>query len=235
MQRQAWLPYFTGLNAIIFLAPISCFDERLAEDPRVNRLEDSLILWKTIVSSDVLRGVQLILVRFLHVLSRLRSVLTDKQFLNKCDILQKKIHRGVRVADYISSYGDRPNDAKTVGKCASPISTFTQQVELMQFLHGRYRSTTTVQRYFDASFPPATAILLVLHVRYGKSAVLVSSWRLFILTPRYHDVGHKSDCDNCCSWYVLPLVSCLQYGSTDVTLTVREGIQRSNLRKVDLM
>lgn len=61
-QRQAWLPYFTALNAIIFLAPISCFDERLAEDPRVNRLEDSLILWKTVVSSDVLRSVQLILV-----------------------------------------------------------------------------------------------------------------------------------------------------------------------------
>ncbi|KAH8079422.1 G-alpha-domain-containing protein [Cristinia sonorae] len=96
--RQAWLPYFTNLNAIIFLAPISCFDERLAEDPRVNRLEDSLILWKTIVSSDVLRGVQLIL------------------FLNKCDLLQKKIHRGVRVADYVSSYGDRPNDAKSVAK-----------------------------------------------------------------------------------------------------------------------
>lgn len=34
----AWVPFFDNMNAIIFLAPISAFDEVLAEDPSVNRL-----------------------------------------------------------------------------------------------------------------------------------------------------------------------------------------------------
>ncbi|KAG6920056.1 hypothetical protein DXG01_010124 [Tephrocybe rancida] len=34
----AWVPYFDDMDGIIFLAPISCFDQVLAEDPSVNRL-----------------------------------------------------------------------------------------------------------------------------------------------------------------------------------------------------
>lgn len=34
----AWAPFFDDMDAIIFLAPISCFDQVLAEDPTVNRL-----------------------------------------------------------------------------------------------------------------------------------------------------------------------------------------------------
>ena len=34
----AWVPFFDDMNAIIFLAPISCFDQVLEEDPTVNRL-----------------------------------------------------------------------------------------------------------------------------------------------------------------------------------------------------
>ncbi len=104
-QRQAWAPYFEDgkvgdkkiiftnlslciVNAIIFLAPISAFDQVLAEvgllafqsfvtyssslfqDPRVNRLEDSLILWKSVASNKLLKNVSIVL------------------FLNKCDLLR---------------------------------------------------------------------------------------------------------------------------------------------------
>ena len=75
------------MNAVIFLAPISTFDQVLEEvgspppkatwldsigpkDSRVNRLEDSLLLWKSIVSNKLLSGVNIVL------------------FLNKCDLLQ---------------------------------------------------------------------------------------------------------------------------------------------------
>jgi len=97
-QRQAWLPYFDQVNAIIFLAPVSCFDERLQEDPRVNRLEDSFILWKAICSSKLLTRTTLII------------------FLNKVDILEKKIASGVMVNQYLPSYGNRPNDTQTIVK-----------------------------------------------------------------------------------------------------------------------
>ncbi|KAJ6497806.1 guanine nucleotide binding protein, alpha subunit [Mycena sanguinolenta] len=90
--RAAWVPYFDDMDAIIFLAPLSCFDQVLAEDETINRLEDSILLWKTIVSSPLLKDTSLIL------------------FLNKCDILKAKLESGQRFNEYVVSYGDRPND-----------------------------------------------------------------------------------------------------------------------------
>ncbi|KAJ3574609.1 hypothetical protein NP233_g1644 [Leucocoprinus birnbaumii] len=124
-QRQAWAPYFDEVNAIIFLAPISAFDQVLAEDPRINRLEDSLLLWKSLVSNPLLAKVNIIL------------------FLNKCDLLQvgrssfnssyprhvfantisppsriaqSKLEAGVRLSHHMYTYGDRPNDYESVSK-----------------------------------------------------------------------------------------------------------------------
>lgn len=56
-QRQAWLPYFEDLTVVFFLAPLSCFDEKLEEDRSVNRLEDSVALWTAVVSSPLLSRV----------------------------------------------------------------------------------------------------------------------------------------------------------------------------------
>lgn len=97
-QRQAWAPYFEDVNAIIFLAPISAFDQVLTEDPRVNRLEDSLLLWKSVVSNKLLASVNIVL------------------FMNKCDLLQAKLEAGVRLNHHMVSYGDRPNDYDSVSK-----------------------------------------------------------------------------------------------------------------------
>ncbi|EIM80220.1 G-alpha-domain-containing protein [Stereum hirsutum FP-91666 SS1] len=96
--RAIWYPYFDDMDAIIFLAPISCFDERLAEDRRVNRLEDTYMLWKTLCGLKLLSKTQIIL------------------FLNKCDLLERKLQAGVRVRDYVPSYGDRENTVETVKK-----------------------------------------------------------------------------------------------------------------------
>ncbi|KAH9945654.1 G-alpha-domain-containing protein [Amylocystis lapponica] len=119
--RHAWYPYFDDINAIIFLAPISCFDERLAEDRLVNRVEDSLLLWKAVCSSTLLKNVQMILVPSPPPLpacrtGNSRTHARRPQFLNKCDLLHKKLSRGVRVAKYVPSYADRPNDARTAAK-----------------------------------------------------------------------------------------------------------------------
>ncbi|KAI5119021.1 hypothetical protein M0805_001880 [Coniferiporia weirii] len=96
--RHAWASFFDDVNAIIFLAPISCFDEKLAEDRRVNRLEDSFLLWKAVCSSRLLANTQLVL------------------FLNKCDLLDKKLRAGVQVCEYVPSFGDRSNTLGTVAK-----------------------------------------------------------------------------------------------------------------------
>ena len=96
---MAWYPYFDDCDAILFLAPISCFDERLAEDRRVNRLEDSYMLWKAVVSSKLLARTSIVL------------------FLNKCDLLREKLESGVRLNQHMPSYR-HPNDYATVSQCA---------------------------------------------------------------------------------------------------------------------
>ncbi|KAH7886276.1 guanine nucleotide binding protein, alpha subunit [Phlebopus sp. FC_14] len=97
-QRNAWAPYFDDVNAIIFLAPISAFDQVLAEDPKVNRVEDSLLLWKSLVSNKLLMNVSIVL------------------FLNKIDLLQAKLKSGVRLKDHMPHYGDKPNDYESVSQ-----------------------------------------------------------------------------------------------------------------------
>ncbi|KAF8577131.1 G-alpha-domain-containing protein [Ramaria rubella] len=97
-QRASWLSFFDDMDAIIFLAPISCFDETLLEDRRVNRLEDSITLWRTLCRSPLLSRVQLVL------------------FLNKVDLLSRKIATGVQIARHVTSFGSRSNDVETVCK-----------------------------------------------------------------------------------------------------------------------
>ncbi|KAJ7601881.1 guanine nucleotide-binding protein alpha subunit [Mycena polygramma] len=96
--RHAWVPYFDNVDAIIFLAPISCFNERLAEDPSVNRLEDTLLLWRAIVSSSLLKKTTLIV------------------FLNKCDLLKRKLKSGIQVNKHLISFGNRENEVNAVVK-----------------------------------------------------------------------------------------------------------------------
>jgi len=60
-----------------------------------------VLLWKGICQNKLLAKVDLVL------------------FLNKCDILERKLDAGIRLARYVKSYDDRPNDMKTASKCAS--------------------------------------------------------------------------------------------------------------------
>ncbi|KAJ7077129.1 guanine nucleotide binding protein, alpha subunit [Mycena belliarum] len=95
-QRHSWIPYFDTANAIIFVAPVSAFDQYLEEDPRTNRIDDSLQLFTQVCSNALLKSVHLVL------------------FLNKTDLLKAKIDNGLRVQKYITSFGERTNDYETV-------------------------------------------------------------------------------------------------------------------------
>ncbi|KAJ7039852.1 guanine nucleotide binding protein, alpha subunit [Mycena alexandri] len=94
-RTAAWAPYFQDMSAILFLAPISAFDQVLAEEPRVNRLADSVNLWTTIVSNKLLADTNVIL------------------FLNKIDIMKSKLESGIKLVDYVNSYAKRPNDLES--------------------------------------------------------------------------------------------------------------------------
>jgi len=81
----------------VTVAPVSVFNEQL-EDKGVNRLEDSVVLWKEICSSRLLAKSRLIL-------------------LTECDLLAQKLEQGIKINEYIPSYGGRSNDMKTFVKC----------------------------------------------------------------------------------------------------------------------
>ena len=57
------------------------------------------MLWKAVCSNKLLSKVELIL------------------FMNKCDILDRKLKSGIRLSKYLRSFGDRANDLDTAQKC----------------------------------------------------------------------------------------------------------------------
>ncbi|KAH7097243.1 guanine nucleotide binding protein, alpha subunit [Auriculariales sp. MPI-PUGE-AT-0066] len=91
-QRPRWVPFFDSAHAIIFLAPISAYDQYLEEDRRTNRIDDSLQIWTEICKNPALKDLHLVL------------------FLNKTDVLRTKLEAGIKVNKYITSFGDRPNE-----------------------------------------------------------------------------------------------------------------------------
>ncbi|KAG8794046.1 hypothetical protein FRC16_010737 [Serendipita sp. 398] len=97
-QRSAWVPYFDSADAIIFIANLAAFDQTLAEDPAMNRLEDSLRMFRSLVSSPILKNVNIVL------------------FLNKIDLLEVKLNSGIKISKYFGRYGDRPNTVESVIK-----------------------------------------------------------------------------------------------------------------------
>ena len=108
----------SGHSAILFLAPLSGFDQVLAEDETVNRLEDSVLLWKSICSNPLLGKTNLIL------------------FLNKIDIFRAKLEAGIIFGQYIISYGNRPNDYDNTSACKSSRLYCDSREVVLRFLWG---------------------------------------------------------------------------------------------------
>ncbi|KAI0264720.1 guanine nucleotide binding protein, alpha subunit [Gloeopeniophorella convolvens] len=94
--RAAWVPYFDDVNVLLFLAPVSAFNQTLTEDRSVNRLWDSFLLWKTVCTHKLLKGATFILL------------------LNKYDLLGAKLRAGIQFRQFVTSYKDRPNDTESI-------------------------------------------------------------------------------------------------------------------------
>ncbi|KAJ1309618.1 hypothetical protein OPQ81_006388 [Rhizoctonia solani] len=93
-QRAKWAPFFDDMDLLIVLVPVSAFNQQLAEDHMVNRLQDSFEMWIELCKTTALHHIPILL------------------FLNKTDILEKKLNAGIRLSKYLASYGDRPNEPK---------------------------------------------------------------------------------------------------------------------------
>lgn len=85
-ERRKWISVFEGIESILFLIAASDFDQTLREDVRKNRLQEAFELFEDMLWSNFLRKAGMIV------------------FLNKQDILQKKIESGKQLEKYFSEY-----------------------------------------------------------------------------------------------------------------------------------
>ncbi|KAI9349768.1 guanine nucleotide binding protein, alpha subunit [Obelidium mucronatum] len=87
-ERRKWAPYFDDVKAIIFVVAISGYDQVCFEDGETNRVTESLNLFSSICNHPMFKWTALIL------------------FLNKTDLFQLKLNRGILVSDFFKEYTD---------------------------------------------------------------------------------------------------------------------------------
>jgi len=105
-QRRVWAEYFEDVQTIMFLAPVSTFDQKMEEDRKKYRLEDTFALWNELCNNKLLKGKQIIL------------------FMNKVDVLAKKLQEGLVFQHHIKSYTG-PNTV--AGICSYLQSKFKKE------------------------------------------------------------------------------------------------------------
>ena len=83
--RKSWLQYFDHVNNIMFLASLSGYSQVLPEDPTVNRLVDSIVLFGDMVNHKLIKHIDIIL------------------FLNKIDLFKRKVKK-VPISKFFPEY-----------------------------------------------------------------------------------------------------------------------------------
>ncbi|CAH8473211.1 unnamed protein product [Schistosoma rodhaini] len=84
-ERRKWIHSFESVTSIIFLSALNEYDQVLVENENENRMEESLLLFKTIINYECFQSLSIIL------------------FLNKKDILEEKIQYS-HLVDYFPKF-----------------------------------------------------------------------------------------------------------------------------------
>ncbi|CAG7719312.1 unnamed protein product, partial [Allacma fusca] len=85
-ERRKWIQVFDGINTILFLVACNVFDQFTFEDPSLNRLQESINLFQDVWCSRFLQDSGFIV------------------FLNKQDLLKKKIESGASIGHYYPDF-----------------------------------------------------------------------------------------------------------------------------------
>ncbi|XP_013920734.1 PREDICTED: guanine nucleotide-binding protein subunit alpha-14-like [Thamnophis sirtalis] len=95
-ERRKWIHCFENVTSIIFLVALSEYDQVLAESHNENRLEESMALFKTVITYPWFQKSSIIL------------------FLNKKDILEEKIMHS-HLINYFPQFQGPKKDVKAAG------------------------------------------------------------------------------------------------------------------------
>jgi len=87
-ERRKWIHCFAGVTTILFIGALSEYDMMLYEDEKTNRMLESLSVFDNIINTQVFEETPLIL------------------FLNKRDLLEEKIKKGVDPSVSFQEYKD---------------------------------------------------------------------------------------------------------------------------------
>ncbi|GAB0100245.1 Guanine nucleotide-binding protein G(f) subunit alpha [Sergentomyia squamirostris] len=85
-QRNKWMYVFDGIDAVLFIISCGDFDQNLREDPKQNRLNEALKLFRGVWHNRFLVSAGIIC------------------FLNKQDIMERKIMEGKSIGKYFPEY-----------------------------------------------------------------------------------------------------------------------------------
>lgn len=88
-ERKKWIHCFQDIDAVLFVLAVSEYDQTLYEDERVNRMQESLMLFEALCNSRWFKNTPFIL------------------FLNKVDLLEEKLTRSP-INQYFKDYEGDP-------------------------------------------------------------------------------------------------------------------------------
>lgn len=91
LERKKWIHCFDNITAVLFVLAISEYDQKLFEDERVNRMNESIVLFDSLCNSRWFANTPFIL------------------FLNKIDLFESKLARSP-LKKYFPNYQGKPTD-----------------------------------------------------------------------------------------------------------------------------
>ncbi|KAJ3107204.1 Serine/threonine-protein kinase smu1 [Phlyctochytrium planicorne] len=123
-ERKKWAPYFDDVKCIIFIADISAYDLTLVEENSVNRMTESLNLFKTICNHPLFKNTAMIL------------------FLNKIDLFQEKLQT-VALKDFFPDFKGANTFEEASEFFAERFSSLNQNDTKIIYVHFTWATDTT--------------------------------------------------------------------------------------------
>jgi len=92
-ERKKWLDCFEGVDAVVFVAALSEYDQNLGEAKRVNRMMEALDLFESVAKNRAFQNTSIML------------------FLNKKDIFNEKVeYSDISAVSYFADYDGAPKN-----------------------------------------------------------------------------------------------------------------------------
>jgi len=136
-ERSKWIHQFSVVDAVLFVASLSCYDQNLFEEDDANAMHESIRLFRVVIGNRYFRSTSMIL------------------FLNKMDLFEIKI-KSKQIKDCFPKY-DGPNDGSEEDKEAAlkfitdVFTTVGQEVGLQRQIYTHVTCATdssNVQKVF---------------------------------------------------------------------------------------